>query len=226
MPSTLGLVGDLDDVELIQDVEEAFGVRFSDDELNRCYTVGDLFRLVETQLPPGAAGGCATAICFYRLRRGLQPRIATKLQPKTAISGLGCMSVRNLHRIIEQECHLRPPMPYISVWGCIALLLAGALPLGVLALGMTWWVAAVSVIPAIVLYRMAPIRLPETIHTFGDLVRLVTSRSVGRLSQEGARLGSSEAWSAFKDILSDHSLLPKNAISPDTLIYASKKAAS
>jgi len=40
MTSSLGLAGDLDDVELIQDVEAAFGVRLGDDEIEQCSTVG------------------------------------------------------------------------------------------------------------------------------------------------------------------------------------------
>ena len=225
MSSSLGLAGDLDDVELIEDVEEAFGFRLSDDELRRCRTVGDLFKLVERRLPESLGASCATAMCFYRLRRALQHRVATELRPKTAIGELGSLSVRSLHRIIREECGLRPPPQYLSVWGCIALALVVALPVGMLALGLAWWVAAASAAPAITLYRVAPIRLPEGVSTFGDLVHLVSSRSIGTLSQQGARLKSSEAWSAFRSILSEHSVLPQDAIAPDTTIYYQRKVA-
>lgn len=36
MTSSLGLAGDLDDVELIQDVEAAFGILLADDEIRPC----------------------------------------------------------------------------------------------------------------------------------------------------------------------------------------------
>jgi hypothetical protein len=226
MSSSLGLVGDLDDVELIEDVEEAFGVRFADHELERCHTVGDLFELVETRLPDGSSSGyCATAMCFYRLRRALRPLLAIDLCPTTAIGELKGLSVRNLHRLIENG-GLRPPPPYISLWGCLALLLVVALPLAAVGLGGPWWIAAASALPAVALYRIVPIRLPESVETFGDLVRIVSSRSIGGLSQQGARLATSDAWSAFKDILSDHTLLSKEAITPETLILASKRVAS
>ncbi len=226
MSSSLGLIGDLDDVELIQDVEDAFGLRFSNDELSGCRTAGDLFRLVETQLSQSSAGSCATAMCFYRLRRALQPRIATDLRPKTAVVVLESLSVRDLHRTIKEECRLRPPLPYVSLWGCIALVLIVALPLSAIALGLGWLGAAASAFAAIGLYRMAPIRLPDSVNTFGDLVRLISSRSIGILAEQGARLRPAEAWPAFTDILSDHSFLPKAAIRPTTLIYALKKVAS
>lgn len=226
MPSSLGLEGDLDDVELIQDVEEAFGLRFSDSELAGCWTAGDLFEIVEARLPQSSGGSCATAMCFNRLRRALRPLIGSELRPNTALDALGGVSVRNLHRIIAQECGLRPPLPYVSLWGCIALSLVAALPLGALALGLAWWVAVASAVPGLMLYRAAPIRLPNSLRTFGDLVRVVSSRSIGTLAQQGARLNTSEAWTAFTDILGDHSLLAKEAIAPDTLLYAQRKAAS
>ncbi|MFC7498215.1 hypothetical protein ACFQRC_03160 [Enterovirga sp. GCM10030262] len=227
MPSSLGLTGDLDDNDLIEDVEEAFDVQFSKEKLKQCWTVGDLFKLIEAQLP-GARSieSCATAMCFYRLRRALQPRIVTELRPKTPIEGLGSLSVRKLHWIIKHECGLRPPPQYVSLWGCIALLLFVALPMGMLTVGWPWWMAAASVIPPVALYRVAPIRLPGSVKTVGDLVRMVSSRSIGKLYQQGARLGSSEAWAAFRDVLSDHSLLQKEAITPDTLILAPRKAVS
>ena len=226
MPSSLGLEGDLDDVELIQDIEEAFGLRFSDNELAGCWTAGDLFEVVEARLPQGSGGSCATAMCFYRLRRALQPLVGSQLRPHTAVDALEGVSVRRLHRINEQQCGLRPPLPYLSLWGCIALALAVALPLGTLALGLAWWVAVASAVPGLMLYRAAPIRLPNDLRTFGDLVRVVSSRSIGTLAQQGARINTSEAWAAFTDILADHSLLAKEAIAPDTLLYAQRKAAS
>ena len=225
MPTSLGLTGDLDDVECIQDVEEAFGVRFSDDELNRCWTVGDLYKLIEAELPADPGDRCATAMCFYRLRRALQPAIATKLQPKTPIDALRALSVRKLHRIIK-ESGLRPPVRVISLWGCVALLSIPVLPIATMAYGLSGWVVASSAVVAIALAGIAPIRLPPDLTTFGDLVRIVASRSIGALAEQGARLSRVDAWEAFKDILGEYSLLPKDEITPDTLILAPQKAAS
>lgn len=226
MSSSLGLAGDLDDIELIQDVEAAFGILLSDAEVESCWTVGHLFELVKARIPDASTGSCATAMAFYRLRSAVRTSIDAELRPTTPISDLGSLPVRRLHRIIREDCGLRPPPEQLSYWGCIALALVAALPLGVWALNFGWWAAAASAIPPLALYRVAPIRLPSRVETFGDLVRIVASRSIGALSQQGARLGSSEAWAAFKDVLSDHTSLPAHAISLDTLIMAPKKRAS
>lgn len=225
MTSSLGLAGDLDDVELIQDVEAAFGVRLEDDEIERCSTVGQLFELIKARLPDLPSGqSCATAMCFYRLRRALQPHSVIALKPKTSIGALGSLPVRKLHRIIETECGLRPPPQYITFWGCLALLLVVTLPFGLFAVGMPWWSALPSAALGIGLYRLAPIQLPGEVETFGDLVRIVASRSIGALAGQGARLGPEEAWQAFKDVLSDHTQLSKDEIGPETLLLAPKKA--
>jgi hypothetical protein len=219
MPSSLGLIGDLDDVEMIEDVEQAFGFRFSDDELLICETVGDLFALIEARLPSeDPAGKCATAMTFYRLRRAIEPRLAIKLRPTTPITACSGLSVRELHRIIEKECGLRPPSPVDSLWGSIAFVLMVALPTASIALGLQWWIAVMSALLAWGIYRKMPIALPSSVTTFGDLVRIVSSRSIGALTQKGARLRAVEAWDAFRDVLSDHTCLSKNAIVPDTLL--------
>ncbi len=224
MTSSLGLVGDLDDVDLIEDVEAAFGVRLGDDEIERCSTVGHLFELIEARLPDMPSGkSCATAMCFYRLRRALQPHSAIALKPKTSIAALETVPVRKLHEIIETECGLRPPEQIITLWGCLALLLVLALPFGLFAIGMPWWVALPSAAIGIGLYRLAPIQLPGEVEKFGDLVRIVASRSIGALAGQGARLGPKEAWQAFTDVLSDHTQLSKDEIGPETLLLAPKK---
>lgn len=223
MTTSLGLAGDLDDVELIQDVEAAFGIRLADDEIERCSTVGQLFELIEARLPQMRSGqSCATALCFFRLRRALQPHSGIALKPKTSISALSAVPVRKLHQIIETECGLRPPPQYITFWGCLSLLLVVTVPFGLFAVGMPWWIALPSAALGIGLCRIAPIQLPGEVETFGDLVKIVSSRSIGALAGQGARLGPKEAWQAFTDVLSDHTQLSKDRILAETLLLAPK----
>jgi hypothetical protein len=227
MPSSLGLAGDLDDVDLLEDVEAAFGFRVSDEELACCRTVGDLFQAIEARLPnETSCQTCATAMCFNRLRRVIQPQVEARLRPSTPIGELQGLSVRKVYRIIKEECGLRPPPPTLTIWGCIALVLVFALPLTATALGLDWWIAAASGVLAAGSYQLTPISYPKSVQTFGDLVRQVSSRSIGALSKQGAHLRAPEAWAAFKDVLSDHTALPKDLIMPETLILVPKKVAS
>lgn len=225
MSSSLGLQGDFDDIDLIEDVEGAFGFQLSDCDLSHCRTVGDLFELVKARLPTrGLVGNCATAMTFYRLRRAIQPRITITLRPGTSISALSDLRVQELLRIIKEDCGLRPPIHVVSYWGCIALAAIPVLSVAALALGWGWRGAFLSDLLAIIVFRKMPVRLPGTILTFGDLVRSVSSRNIGTLTEQGARLRVSEAWDVFRDVLSDHTTLPKETIAPETLLLHPKLA--
>jgi hypothetical protein len=225
LPSSLGLLGDLDDVVLVEDIEAAFGYRFADDEIANCWTVGHLFELVENRLSPdNMRGSCASTVCFYRLRRALQQFSDVKLTPNTPITDLRGLSVRKLHQIIAEQCGLRPPPSVLTAWGCAAAISLLALPFASIALELPWWIAGFSPLVAYAAYRSAPIGLPEGIGTLGDLTNEVASRSIGTLAKHGARLNRSEAWIAFKDILSDHSELPKDQILSETLILKPTKS--
>ena len=127
MRTSLGLAGDLDDVELVEDIEQAFGVRLPDSELSKCQTVGDLFEMIVTRLPDNGvtANRCATAMCFYRLRRAIHTLAPDRqLRPSTPISTIADLPVRSIYRAMQAGERLRPPNPYISKFGALSLLIA------------------------------------------------------------------------------------------------------
>jgi hypothetical protein len=189
--------------------------------------VGHLFELVKMRLPDTTfSQGCATAMCFYRLRRALQTQTAETLKPKTSINALSSVPVRKLQQIIRNDCGLRPPPEFLSLWGCLALMLVVVFPGFLFYVDWPWWIALSSAGIGIVLYRLSPIRLPDEVKTFGDLVKIVTFRNIGALSRQGARLGSKEAWEAFRDIIGDHTELPKDQIAPETTIRTPDNSAS
>lgn len=228
MTNSLGLDDDLDGVDLVRDIEAAFGCRFSDAELEQCRTVGDLFDAVAAHLPDDACEGrCATAMTFYRLRRAFQPQISTKLRPCTPIAVLSTIPTKEIHRIIEKDCHFRAPISgIVDLLGLAALILLFPVPIIVVASGDLWWLAIASAALGYAVLVMAPTRLRTDIATFGDLVRIVSSRNIGLLASEGARLRAQEAWEALKEILADHSSLPiaKQDIARQTLILDPKYA--
>lgn len=221
IPASLGLVGDLDDVAMIEDVESAFGVRFTAEELASCHTVGDIYRLIVGRLPrEGTSGGaCATAMSFYRLRAALQHLAPDEpLRPSTPIAVLASLPVRRLHRLIEERAGLRPPHPIMSWQGCVALTLMVAAPLAAYAYGVPLWGAIACAAPPYVLSLLAPIRLPADIKTLGDLAERVAGRSIGKLAEKGARLDEDEAWQALVTVLDDHTDLPPAKITPAALL--------
>lgn len=248
MPTSLGLCGDLDDIYMLDCLEEAFGIALPDEETPGCYTVGELFALIEARLPGHVSSGrCVTAMTFYRMRRALQPNVTTALRPNTPISALSDIPVKKLVRIIKEECGLNPPDSYMShlqnmtsLWKIIIPVTAGGLslsmlhlfPAGILPYGE--WLAAALVIAVsgwkhnfLVNFfaELIPTRLPSSIATFGDLVRQVSSANVAKLAEPGAHLRAPEAWEKYKDVLTGHTLLARDLIDWDTLLLDPKIAA-
>jgi len=227
MKASLGLDGDLDDLELVEDIEQAFGVRLPDAELSNCHTVGHLFDLVLARLPdPGAtADRCATAMCFYRLRRVVQ-RLAPgiQLRPSTPMEVLCNLSVRSLYDTMRISEGLRPPNPYLSQWGALSLLIAVVGPIGLRFAGASWWLSGSALALGVILYRLSPVRLPPQTRTVRDFVELVAARNIGELSAKGARLRPTEAWKALQVLCSDHAEAPDGEINRETLIHGRRLA--
>lgn len=228
MLTSLGLCGDLDDVELIHDVEQAFAIRLPGDELKQCNTVGELYDTVIRHLSASQAAGnrCASAMCFYSMRRATLT-VAPKLQlrPSTPINVLHNLSIRSLYRAFRDLEQLRPPNVYVSKRGVCSLFLAVAAPVSLMFLGAPWWTAPLALLIAVVLYRVSPVRLPPQVESFGNLVELVTAKNIGFLAANGGRLRSAEAWTALKAVCVDHVATKNGKIGRGTLIYAPNKTA-
>ena len=99
MPNTLGLDDDLDGVELARDLEESFGVKFSDKEASACQTVGDIFRFLLARLPHQSSkiDRCASAMAFYRLRTAVSARgVALRRTPATRLAKISSVRPKSL----------------------------------------------------------------------------------------------------------------------------------
>src|SRR5262249_16894428 len=80
----------LDTVELVMEVEEAFGITIPDQEAEKIQTVGDLYHYILATLggPPLTTPGCLSAAAFYRLRRQLMGRFRIerrRIQPASTL---------------------------------------------------------------------------------------------------------------------------------------------
>jgi hypothetical protein len=223
MKPSLGLYGDLDEVELVHDVEGAFGVRFPDEALADCYTVGDLFGLVVARLPEGGPGAerCASAMAFYRLRRAvrtLAPGI--ELRPSTPIEGLPGVPVRALDSACLAVEGMRVPYSCRPARSGLGLLSAVALPIVILLAGAPAWTAIIALPLSAALWRLSPLRFPPPIRTIGDLAERIAAHSIGSLAANGARLGPEEAWKALRTICADHAATDGGEIGKGTLLLA------
>jgi acyl carrier protein len=83
----------LDTVELVMEVEEAFGITIPDAEAEKIQTVGDLYHYVLAGIDPPTltTPGCLSAGAFYRLRRQLMGRFRVerrRIRPASRLDDL------------------------------------------------------------------------------------------------------------------------------------------
>jgi hypothetical protein len=227
MKDTLDLWGGGDDVDVVCDVERAFGIKLTGDEAERTRTVGELYDLIEMKYPNAGRGtpACLSQIAFYRLRRALKAMGATgKITPQTPVSvldGLEPPSISQKWRRLAQTSGLDlPPLEtrfrmfqtYLAIfpllphflWGVLVFALgAVACFLRIRQVVLLSGLVGISVLcPAIdyvwwLVFRTVPRRL----RTVGDLAREAAGCSFTKLTAEKSGCGPSDRWFALIAIL-------------------------
>ena len=230
MANTLGLDDDLEPVEVLQDVEAAFSVRVTDAEAFECVTVGDIYGILRGRFSTSkeSAGRCATAMTFYRLRRALADLStdAGIIHSDTQVESLTPLTAKALVKQIGASSGLRLPRPRSTQLGVTGgcLIFAGLVSLFAPAVfGPYWWpVPTVIVAVGIILVRLDPKQIPPDCQTVGELSRKVAGINFGNLVAEGAEPRDSHLWTALIEVLSEHTLLPKSEIQPETVLLQSQ----
>ncbi len=222
---TLNLQGD---EELEAALETAFDVRFTDSELLGMVTVGDIHDVIDVHLP-SKMGACETSMTFYRLRRGLiELGMTGRIRPATPLPPAFFQRTNDQFQSLEKVTNLRLPPTEGGP------LLAGCLLLGLVALtsfviGLVFeiaplgWVAAGSMITALILAKLDRGRLPRQLTIVGGLARRTSTINFGRLVAQGARVDSSLTWDALRDVISDVTDIEPTDIGRETLIYTPRK---
>jgi hypothetical protein len=222
MANTLDLDPECGGIDLVDEVEAAFGIKVADDEAERCWTVGDLYDVIRARTPhwDEQDGSCASSAVFYRFRRALAPEEKREVSPSSALRGAG-MSIRQLFNTLRKETGLRLPTEGETAIGVVAgwLCLLGFIG-GLIALYDGAWIAAgvgaLAVAVGILLGRLEPARLPLGVATVGDLVRRTVALNAQDLARTGAR--PPDRWAVLVALAAEHGSLPPDQIGPDTFL--------
>jgi hypothetical protein len=241
MQNTLDFVGDGDQVDAVWEVEETFGIKLSDEELEPIQTVGQLHDLIELKRPNAGSRtlACLSQVAFYRLRRALEAMgIEGEIVRQTPISVLDRIPSRSIsqkwRRLAERSGLNLPPLE-TSSW----LWLSERLPrnskwLRRLASGMflCGWAfailragqAAILAVPALIIladyiWRLAFRSVPRRLLTVGELAREAAGSSFAKLAAEKNASSPSDRWFALTAVLrgmTGH----KTAITRQTTLFA------
>ncbi|MEN0063430.1 MAG: acyl carrier protein [Myxococcota bacterium] len=177
----LGLAGDGDEVELIQEIEATFGISLTAEDLAQSPTVGDLYRLAERPVGPRH---CSTAAAFFRMRAvvdrpGFTPDVALR-------SIVGPEGYGRWRRTMAARTGLRFPTGPLPLWRFMLLGVCATAPLMVGWPGMLAWLG----IPILLHRAEQPVA-----STVGGLARAVGQASFGRITSGPAH--ATDVWEAL-----------------------------
>jgi len=201
----LNLVGDGDDIEVLHSIEEAFGVKISDEEAFGCETVGQLFDVVSSKLNISKARNlrCPTAIAFFRLRAALRRlgyvhRMTTKTDLRAIFRAHG---VRRLHSSLSSEAGLQLPLLQLHPASTAILAFVAACGAFVPLWVGSWLPVLAAAVLAIILGFVLPRTIPRRIANLGDFAVDCVAWNYGSLSAQagGARRG--DAWKALTTVV-------------------------
>lgn len=239
MKGSLDLVGDGDDLDVVRDVERAFGIRITDEEAEATLTVGQLFDLIQAKCGSARAQVCLSQIAFYRLRRVLSPDDKAAITPQTPVAVVRKLDEHSIGRAWKRlarrsglalpalETPFQPGATLRAILRCIVI--AGAA-------GFIAWAAVFRlpvVIPLIALPSLAIVfgllshlafrDIPRRIQTIGDLAREAAGYSFSDVFKAHPAGAPADRWQALIAILrriSGH----KPPITRDTAFFARNAA--
>lgn len=222
MMNTLDLDPEWGAVDLIEEVEGAFGIEISDTEAEQCETVGHIYAVVSAHLPDWDAqsGKCSSSMTFYKIRRALDPDRATAISPRTVLTR--CDSPAKLFRMLACNTGLRLPEADQTWLGKTGGLL---FTFGLIAVIVTLTVGHLAVSGLMLAFGalggalewIDRGKMPPGITTVGDLVRRTAPLNVRRLRTEGGR--PSDRWSILVALAAELGTLAPDEISPETFLH-------
>lgn len=222
MANSLDLDREWGAIDLLEEVEAAFGIKITDAEAERCSTVGDLYAVICSYTPDWDTqqGSCSSSMVFYRLRRSLGPEDKRDIRPATPLITLG-RPVSGVFRTLGKQTGLRLPTYELTWLGKVGLILTGGLLVAIIALLTGHWLASgIAVLVAatgLPLLWLDPGRLPVGMVTVGDLAQRTAPLNSELLGKAGGR--PSDRWSILVALAAEHGTLPASQIGPETYFH-------
>ena len=223
----LDLDGD-DDLDLIPIIEDAFDLKFGNDELTNLYTVGEVYQAIKSRYETEDSfnAACTTAKSFRILRQFLKKHYRfQRPKPSTLLSSIPIQSVRNFRSAFKTETGLRinTTFGYWQVGGALIVLL-GLLylwnPFYVFPLARTIW-NILAIVFGLAFSFFGDNLFGSGNPTLGELSKTIAARNFGRLVGESKITREAQLWDSFAQLISDYCGIEKSVIGPDTIFFKS-----
>jgi len=212
-----------DATDLIAEIEKAFDIKISDDEAERCETVGDVFAVIRSHMnvvERDKALPCFSAATFRALRRAVTERDpSTNVTPKTSIEVIcGSREPKKVWRYLETHSGLKLPLLWpAKITEISALLILISTSISLTWIGVNAWDALatsflvgllIGAVIAVLVLKFGPARIPEEITTLGDLASAATNLNIGVLANQFGAVRHHDVWSSLVYIVNRY--VPSN----------------
>jgi len=220
-PKSVGVVGDGDDVAIIEAIEDVFKVAIMDEEAESIRTLEDAHSVICSKLPNDEheQTKCLTAMAYYRLNRAMQDQGKTKLSKR--VETPEAINPREFQQQLVEGSGLQLPFLTTSStwvnaieWAILATWIAGpvlfsgfhAIVVGliILVLNFAIWRFATSIDQRVWIFK----------GTLADLSRRASEENIGHLVSEGAKWKGADVWTAMTKIISDETGFPTERMRP------------
>lgn len=220
-PKSVGVVGDGDDVTIIEAFEDVFKVAIMDEEAESIRTLEDAHSVICSKLPKdeNEQMKCLTAMAYYRLNRTMLDHGKTK--PSKRVEVPKAISPQEFQQQLEKGSGLQLPFLTTSStwvnaigWSILATWIAGpvlfsgfyAIAVGLITLVLNFaiWRFATSIDQQVWIFK----------GTLADLSRRASEENIGHLVSEGGKWKAADVWTAMTKIISDETGFPAERMRP------------
>lgn len=225
-PNSVGLVGDGDDVEIIEFFEDVFEITFSSEEAQSITTLSEAYELICSKLPTPTEkrNVCLKAMAYYRLNRAMRDQGKTPLSVRLEVPS--DMTPKSFQKQLEERSNLRldfltrasPWVVALSYFQFVTWIAGPILFSGLSAFVATVMIFAVS----FALWRVAEWsdhRVWIFDGTIGDLSRRASEENIGKLIVQGGKWKDADVWQSMTLVISNCTGYPSRKMTPETVFF-------
>ncbi len=218
---SVGVVGDGDDIDILEAIEETFNLTIMDEEAESIRTLEDVHAIICSKLPNDAneQTKCLTSMAYYRLNRAL--RETGKAKPSQRIELPPMVSARDFQKQLENRSGLRLAfLTSSSMWlSLLCWLMLGAWIVVPLMVSGSHAITLSIMLPilGVAIWRIAA-RFDQRRWTFdgtlADLTQHASEENIGRLISQGGKWRKADVWKIMTKIISDETGFPAEKMRP------------
>jgi len=201
-----------DCLDALLEIERSFDIKIPDDIAINMFNVGDLYNYLNEIRPTFNGKKCITSMSFNRLKRNLQSNTTkSKVIPDTLLQTFITETPKHFWTKLEQNSQLHLPPLKNTLIGNIALtsmflsFCGFVLSAFLMPTPMLFAILLSIFLISLLIFKLDPLRLPETIYTVGDLAKETATLNYGKFEKLGARTDDKTRWNILTEILSSWS---------------------